>query len=770
MEYNFAKLSPADFEELVHDLLEAEWGIALESFKSGRDCGIDLRHIALDGGATVVQCKRYIDTKFPDLRSHMKIKEMPKIRSLSPQRYVLVTALPLLEEQKEKLFQDLQPFVRRREDIIGGTEVQDLIRRHKKVEIAHYKLWLTSTAVLQEVLRQVVLAPELRKAEFLVDGIQKSLPLYVQGPAYQQAQDILQDQRVLIISGLPGIGKSTLAEMLVYAHMANGYTPFKVENHISEARKVFDRDAETIYYFDDFLGETFLGDRVNQAGRSHDDPLLEFIAAIGDSKSRFILTTREHILSSALFRSERLAHSHLGKTRFLLELGHYGRAERARILYNHIHFSALPAAHREELTRDDFFLQIIDHEKFNPRVIRWLTNYASIQSIAVEDYRGHVMALMANPAEVWRHAFNSEISPAARCLLLVLYTLGGAYDADQLGHAFEALYRHASRRYNFRTAPGDFRLALRELDNAFTKSDLTLAVKFLNPSIRDYVASIFESSIDDVEDVVATTTRFQQGATLWALAAATPESALARWIDTHRHVFLDALARCLAPYTGSWRHASVRPGLFFVRVDLDMDSRIRLLLDIYRAWRSADVVAVAAEAVDAWVKSWAKSAVDYEDAVAVFRAMTSSPWFIENGGATIAQMLEDGLADHLDEALSWHWSEILGARDDNLLIGDRMNAAVHDALHAFLEDGVGDEISNTQSENDQESLLATLEGLQSRYGFNLRGSIESLQEQLAERSNDDSHGDGGGEGWRRPVAAGRDADDDEIRTLFGASD
>jgi hypothetical protein len=39
--YDFRTLSPLDFEELVRDLLQAELGIMFESFKPGKDQGID---------------------------------------------------------------------------------------------------------------------------------------------------------------------------------------------------------------------------------------------------------------------------------------------------------------------------------------------------------------------------------------------------------------------------------------------------------------------------------------------------------------------------------------------------------------------------------------------------------------------------------------------------------------------------------------------------------------------------------------------------------
>lgn len=48
--YDYRSLSSQDSEELTRDLLQAEWNIALEAFKTGRDSGIDLRYAPADGG------------------------------------------------------------------------------------------------------------------------------------------------------------------------------------------------------------------------------------------------------------------------------------------------------------------------------------------------------------------------------------------------------------------------------------------------------------------------------------------------------------------------------------------------------------------------------------------------------------------------------------------------------------------------------------------------------------------------------------------------
>lgn len=73
--YDFRSLSSQDFEELSRDLLQAEWNVALEAFKTGRDGGIDLRYAPAERGKTIIQCKHYIESGFAKLLSHLQDNE-----------------------------------------------------------------------------------------------------------------------------------------------------------------------------------------------------------------------------------------------------------------------------------------------------------------------------------------------------------------------------------------------------------------------------------------------------------------------------------------------------------------------------------------------------------------------------------------------------------------------------------------------------------------------------------------------------------------------
>ncbi len=100
--YDFSQLSSHDFELLVRDLIQAETGLRLESFKSGRDHGIDLRY-AQDQG-TVVQCKHYLASGLTKLLHDLAVKEAPKVATMAPRRYVVATSVSLSAQTRTQSY------------------------------------------------------------------------------------------------------------------------------------------------------------------------------------------------------------------------------------------------------------------------------------------------------------------------------------------------------------------------------------------------------------------------------------------------------------------------------------------------------------------------------------------------------------------------------------------------------------------------------------------------------------------------------------------
>ncbi len=588
MRYDFSKLSGLDFEELVHDLLQVEWGRRLELFRVGRDGGVDLR--GLEGAdRLVVQCKNYQGSTFAALRAKIRDEELPKVRQLAPMRYVLVTSLELTVRQKDELVALLHPYARTAADVIGGSEIVQMLERHPDVVKRHYKLWLTSVAVLERVLH----AAEHEQTRAHVERVTGKLPLFVQTDAYLRAMEALNQHRVAIISGAPGIGKSTLADMLLYAHVADGYAPAVIRSGLAEGRRLASSGGPTIFYFDDFLGQTFLGDRPDFLGRREDADLVEFIEWVRAHTSyRFVLTTREHVLAEALQRSEKLRHAGVADERCIITLTDFKRSQRARILYNHLFFSDLPEAYKREMLRNDFFLEVVDCDRFNPRIVEWLSSERRLRSVPAANYQQHVRTLMNNPHDIWRHAYMHELSQAARDVLVALYSLSYVVYVDDLEKAFDGLHTRSIRRANQRSAPGAYKAAMKELDGSFIEVT-DGQVDFINPSVRDFVSTVLQDDPEVVLDVVDSAVKFNQLSEIWS--GASPSGPFPTAFDrlkAQAYRLAEAFERVLDVPNLRW--FSSKEGQIGRYVDDSMPTRAVCLLDVQHELPAARSVALRA--------------------------------------------------------------------------------------------------------------------------------------------------------------------------------
>src|SRR5262249_44914167 len=156
---------------------------------------------------------------------------------------------------------------------------------------------------------------------------------------YPQALKMLNEQSVVVVAGPPGVGKTTLANLLLYEHLERGYQAVVIQRDIEEGLALFQPGTPQVFYFDDFMGATFLGDRSSALAGTSDKALLEFIAMVRSTPTaRMVLTTREHIYSLAMDRSERLRHSDMDDLRVYLRMPSYSFAQKALILYNHLYF------------------------------------------------------------------------------------------------------------------------------------------------------------------------------------------------------------------------------------------------------------------------------------------------------------------------------------------------------------------------------------------------------------------------------------------------
>jgi len=511
-DYDFRNLSPIDFEVLVRDLIQEELRIRLESFKVGRDKGIDFRYCPNKDQNLIVQAKRYIDTDYRSLFRALKRDEVPKVKQLNPSRYILAISLGLTPVQKDNIVSLFQPFILSPSDVFAREDLNGLLYRHPKIERQHFKLWMASAAIFEEILNS-----KLKNASRdELEKIRAHAKFYVQNESFRKALKILDTHNFCIIAGIPGIGKTILAEMICLYFVNLGYEAVKVTGDISEASGLDYIHQKRLFYYDDFLGQTSLLDKLN---KNEDQRLLDFIQAIQRSKiSKLILTTREYILNQARRVYEKLAMTRFDLQTFIIDLSYYTRRIRAQILYNHIYFSDLTSHFKKKILENKRYIEIIDHPNYNPRIIQFMTDPLRLSGVQPSEYWKIFRSNLDNPKDIWKHAFEEQLSQEARNLLLVMSTLPKEVFMEDLEKAFDVFHNKYAKNHGCDIRGVDFEHAIRELESSFViskKSRERTVVQFVNPSIQDFMTQYIIEQHRCYKDLIDCSIFHEQISWLW---------------------------------------------------------------------------------------------------------------------------------------------------------------------------------------------------------------------------------------------------------------
>lgn len=707
--YDFKSLSPLDFEDLVRDLLQAELGIRLESFGPGRDQGIDCRH-AVGESRLIVQAKHLAGSPVNAVVAAAR-GEDAKVKALAPSRYILATSLPLTPQLKKRIREAIPSAPLVDGDILGHAELNNLLGRHKSIEQQHFKLWLTSSAVLERILHSGVYNRTLAE----MDLIRSMIPRYVQNVSTSEAEAILAKVGALIIAGEPGVGKTTLARVLLWLHAEQGWKIFVVDD-IKEAYEVADANEKRLIFFDDFLGQVRLSlDLV----RSVDQGLPRLLARVRENKHlRFILTTRDYILSQAQAHAQRLDPQHIGINQLVLRVGSYTRGIRARILYNHLYHTSLSSTERDQLLADDFFLKIIDHNNFNPRLIDHLTS-ADYVSVSGTPIRDAVMATLDHPQTLWDKPFRSHISETSRALLRALFFNPAEIPIESLQRSFGRVIDTLELPIAKADRPVRFRAAVKEVEGSF----ITLAnrrVSFANPGVRDFVGRVIG----------------EDGYLKYAITA------VAEYKEVYQcwNYFSTPTARPWRghPLTEDWSRAAARMIATGFGSPLE---RFRLVLDMYNDLKNDELLELVRQAVQE-IEESEPDECDADECVATLEAATLNLLPFDDLERVkdvcfrnvAARMSSNGVLLTLEEIASI--ARTLSSMSDDI---GTVNDTVREALSDYLR-GLDDTLDEIASLNELKEFERELKASMKQYklqSYEAECSLDRRREELEEKEVSD---------------------------------
>lgn len=497
LNYDFRNLLSAfEFECFSRDLINVHWDLDLASFAEGRDGGIDLRCTSNKGKTIIVQAKRYRD--FPELKAKLP-KEVEKVKKLNPDRYMISTTVDLTASNKEYMISLFKPYIKNENDILGKQDLNRLLGIYTDIEQKYYKLWLASTSVLFSILKKDV----INWTSFERQEIEETVKTYVMNGSFDDAFTKLVKNRYVVISGVPGIGKTTLARMLVANLLSEKFARqrgiaryddfYYTDSQISDLTSVMQEGKRQIFFFDDFMGRISF----EEGEKNFDSRIKKFIKACQHYGDKLlILTTREYILQQGLARYARFTEDEgLELSKCIVDMGKYTRYVRAEILYNHLVANEIPQPYIDAILEDKNYLKLIDHENYSPRIIERFLGKKTHNYCSPEEYFKKVLGYFDHPDEVWLDAFK-RLSDIGREALLVLSTMNGIVMYDDWKDAYGYFFSNVHKEANY-LDDQQWNDVVKMLQDNFIKigkGRQGLYVDFHNPGVCDVLMRYIKNS------------------------------------------------------------------------------------------------------------------------------------------------------------------------------------------------------------------------------------------------------------------------------------
>ena len=499
MKYNLDVLSPLEFEKLSRDFISKKLSMEFKIFKSGRDSGIDLRN---KENGIICQCKHI--QKFSDLKSNLKkeVEKLPNIKDLK--KYYLIVSTKLTPANENAIIEMFDKYITSSEQIISYNEIEQFLDDDKNIDILkkNSKLWLTSYKII-EMFEQKYIDFEISN---LLKHITTNMDYFVETGIFKECYKKLNDDRLLIISGSPGVGKTINSNMLV-AKMIASNPALKLKtilgSNYKELIQSFNNDDYEIIILDDFLGQSYL--------EKNNDEINEIISIIeyakGNPKKYLILNSRLNVLSDVRIKNEKFSRilDLLDNNNYMIDMDNITLLEKAEILFNLHYFNKVPVSFYEELKKDYFwklrYEAIITNNNYNTRIIEYCVLNYKKDNITSDKYFDYIMENLKNPRQVWHKQFlqltNEEIS--------YLHSMYSINTTNVSSLVLKECYENVIKKRGFDAEKNNFNNITERLsDNIIMQKiiDQNYVMNTINPSVNDYIMNNLKDNLVELEKMV----------------------------------------------------------------------------------------------------------------------------------------------------------------------------------------------------------------------------------------------------------------------------
>ena len=495
--FNYTNLSDYEFEVLCRDVMEKKLGMTLRCFAPGRDGGVDITENELSN-RVVIQVKHYINTPFPQLMGSLK-KEVTKVCKMRPEHYYVCCAKRLTAGNIKDIYALFADYMEGPQDVIDLGEIDKFLHQKENADILeqHYKLWLESTNILEQIYNQDVFVD----CESLLDDMQRDQQRFVKTSYYDICREILEKDRMLLLLGDPGAGKTMTSKMLTLYFAAKGYRiRYTTNNDISDLKAALSRDKDRpeVLLLDDCLGQHYF--KMQDTRESQLLALMKYIRM--NPQKILIMNSRVTIFKEAKERSSEFRYFMDDEKLKIrkIEMKELNLEEKGQIFYNHLYFSGVPEPYWQDIRTKRSYHKIVRHRNYTPRIIEFVTKKSNYSVVAPENFSEYILSCLNNPQELWKDEFCSRIAPEDRALMLTLYSLTDTMVEEPI--LIRAYKKRIAGMQQLDTTRNIYQESLKRLTDSMLRILEDQGVRKIgvcNPSVNDFLKNYIAEQRIEVE-------------------------------------------------------------------------------------------------------------------------------------------------------------------------------------------------------------------------------------------------------------------------------
>ncbi|GAB6179938.1 hypothetical protein JCM14036_12570 [Desulfotomaculum defluvii] len=503
--FNYHNLNDVEFEELCKDIMQKLLATDLRIFAKGRDRGIDLTDSTISHNI-IVQVKHYINSQFSNLRTTLT-HEIKKVNEWKPKQYYICCGMTLTDGNTKEIYDMFSSYMESDKNILSLKEIDDFLQKPENDDIVrkHYKLWLYSSDILSQVYNQNIFID----CEALLSDIEEDCKFFVQTTSYDECLKCLDKNKIILMIGAPGVGKTITSKMLVLFFASQGYrVRYTANGDITDLKRSLSNLPEIIL-LDDCLGQHYFNMKDTQ-----ETELLSLIKHIKISPNKMlILNSRVTIFNEAKERSEEFKVFLQGNKVKVhtINMDLISSLEKAKIFYNHLVFKAIPKDYYASIRTDKRYIKIVNHRNYTPRIIEHITNPHNYNQIPPTKYFDYIFEVLSKPEDIWKNEFNRRLQNVDRAFMSTLYSLTDTkIDCDVFKKCF---WNRLKLMNDVDYTLNHFELVLARLNQSIINIVDNKGVKqigVINPSVNDYLKIVFSENSTELDEVRKSIVNYNQ--------------------------------------------------------------------------------------------------------------------------------------------------------------------------------------------------------------------------------------------------------------------